>query len=261
VPFKKQIPSRNGLNWIYEGWISYRKFPWQWTTISFALIGGNYLLSAFIPVLGFILGDLLQTIIGIGLYRVFRASKNETKFPWTLAFLDLKNRDLWFQMIWLKILLILSVIFIVTLTIGIDVALGVTAKDFSSLLQIISTKTYYLIPDPLLMVIIANLLFFAGWGLLIGAALTFAAPLVAFQTLSPAKALLESLKINFTNVAPFAVLFLVAIPIMIFAAIPFFLGYLVTIPVLSISLMAAFDEIVGYQPEPQTNTLNEPSAF
>lgn len=258
---KYNVPQQQGFEWLKQGWSSYRLFPAQWTLIIFVAMGASYLFGAIIPLVGFILGDLVQTLLGIGAYRSFLALKKEQKFRWDLLIVDFKNFDLITNLILMKTIVFLSLIGVTATLLGVDLYLGITTKDFLSLAQIINTKTFYLIPDTFMKLLLMNMIVLGLWVLSVFAATTFAPLLMVVHGASPIKALWMSLKINFGNVGALAVLALLSILVTILAALPLLLGMFVALPVLSLSLMAAFKELTGDHELPPETALTEPTSF
>lgn len=237
------VPTRRGIDWIKQAWQLYKAQPLPWTLATLLLLATPILIGSLVPLLGSLLGDFVQTLMGIGFYRLCRAARTKQEFDWKLLFIDLNNSKLCFDILWLKSLIALSVLLMIGLIAGSNMWLGITGKDVVSLAQIIHTKTFYLIPKSLLMILLIDAFVLMLFGALLGMAITFAAPLIAFHDQTATKALRESLRANIKNVGPFLILFLASLPLFVLAVLPMGLGLLVMMPLMLLSLCLAFDEI------------------
>lgn len=249
------LSSSRGVVWIKEAYQIYKQNALLWTLVTFGIFFVPVVLGKILPLSGSLLGDYVQTLLGLGIYRLCKTSKQKEPFDIKLLFNDFSDSNVCLSILWLKGVTYLGLLFIVGVVVILDIFLGVTSKDVMSLVQIINSKTLYLIPDSFFIILGINLSLIVTWLMFGGAALAFASPLIAFQKKGVLTALKLSLAANFKNIGPFSMLFLAAIPLLILCVLTAGIGFLVVAPIFSIALVLAYEDIFSeVAPLPSENT-------
>jgi hypothetical protein len=238
-------PAGQGSKWLKEAFTLFKQKPFFWIVTVFGITLGPFLLGRLIPFFGAIFADFLQTLLGIGFLRVCKHMKQNHEFRASLLWADLQKSDLCMSILWLKGLTYLSMVGVIVVIGVVDLALGVTQKDIMSLVQIINSQTLYLIPDSFYLIIFINIGLLVTLGMLIGTALIFAAPLIAFKKTTIAEALKLSLIANFKNIGPFTALFGMIIGLSILCLFTLGFGFIALIPTMMIAMFVAFEDLFG----------------
>jgi hypothetical protein len=239
----KKIEARRGLEWLKEGYRLYKQHPWQWTLISFCLILVPQLFGQFVPGMGWLVGEFLQTILMIGVYRLALQTADQGSFEVGLFFQDLNNTTLWMKIVKLKAATLLLLVLLTLGFLGLNALLGITTRDFVSLGQIIQSQSFYLIPDSMVRILIFDVVLLSTCFLLIGGSLIFAPALLAYSDISILSALRLSLRSNVVNVGAFTLYALGTIPLFLLTLLTVGLGTLVVLPVIILSFVFAFRDI------------------
>lgn len=249
------VPPSKAKLWIPKAFQLYKKWPFGWTALTFIIFFTPTLLGKIFLIPGIIIGDFLQLILGIGFYRFTQKamiSDTENNFPENLPHLkllikDLKNSDTCMQLIWLKLLTYFSILAGIALLVLINFSFGLTLKDYMSILQLISSKMFYLIPESFFKILFIDMSLILIFSMFIGAGLFFAPLLIANYQINIFHAFKLSFKANFKNVAAFLHLFIVGIPLLLGVIITLGLGAFVVAPLFNLAFVFAYDDI--FNPE------------
>ncbi len=237
------LPSARGSAWFKEAYQIYKQNALLWTLVTFAIIFVPVAFGKILPFVGSIFGDYVQTLLGLGVYRLCNNLKHKGPFDIKLLFTDFSNSNLCLSILWLKCITYVGILLVFGSIVVLDLFLGVTSKDVISLVQIINSKTLYLIPDSFYVIFAINIGILAVGLMFAGAALAFASPLIAFKQKGVLNSLKLSIAANFKNIGPFLVMFLMAILMLFLCLLTLGLAFLVIVPIFSISLFLAYEEI------------------
>lgn len=243
------VPAKQGLNWIKESLVLYKKNPVLWSVTALVVIIFPLLISRWVPGIGSLIGDYIQALLWLGFFQIFFEIKRTNEFKFSLLFSVFANSELTLNILWLKILSYVGVLVLLASQVALDLTLGLTMRDFSSVIQLLQSKSLYLIPESLWFILMINAgVIFVGF-LLGMAALTFAGPLIAFHHQGIWKALQMSFHANMKNIGVFSVWILTIIPLFILGILSLGLGLLVLLPLLNISICLAYRDLF---PPPKT---------
>ena len=243
------LEGKSAIAWIKKSYKLYKVNPMPLTLIGVILPFLPFAFGKVIPILGFFVGEYIQLILGIGFYRICKSLQSEGAFDLKDLFKDFGDSRICQSLLTLQLIKYLMLILGIGFLVVIDIYLGLTSKDLMGILQIINTHTLYLIPDSIWIILFMNVSLLLIGLMLGGTALFFAPPLIAFEQLSIMSAFKQSLRANFTNMWPFIIFFLVAIPILLLGILTIGLGFFIIIPVFSIVMFLAYEDLFSQKTE------------
>lgn len=238
-----QLPARQGFVWFQQAWGTFWRHPLQWVALFVVATAAPLVLSVFLPLFGGLLGEFIQTLLFLGFFQLARHHHEPSTKRIREILFAFRNSDLCVNILWLKISVFFSLLFLILLLAGIDSWLGLTIKDLMSVLQILSLQLFTLIPEPIWWIIGTHIFLILLWSLLVGAGLLFAAPLIAFSSLGVSDAFWWSLKAQWKNIGVFFALTLLLVPLTLLAILPFGMGLLVMGPVFWLTLAQAHRDL------------------
>lgn len=249
------VPTNRGYRWYTEAFDLFKMAPFMWILTTFGLFALSVLFGKMLPVVGSLVGDYVQAIIGIGIIRICRDLKRKQPFNFNQLFSEFSDSESCFGILKLKFLTYFICILGCGLLIILDILLGVTFKDILSIAQLISNNTFYLIPDSYFTIGIINFALVIMFMMFIGALLFFATPLIALEKLPLLKAIQVSFAANFKNIPAFLLSFLILFPIFFGVMMTLGLGLIVVLPVFLISYCLMYDDLFRKEEPVSTETI------
>ena len=235
----RSVAAGVGIEWLTSAWRLFIAEPMMWIVL-IILYAVFFLILAFIPGIGSLLGYLLSGVIGAGWLAASHAVANGEKLEIDLLFSGFKRSTSPLFVLGavyaggLVVILILMAIFL-AIGLGASGAIGAIMSGDASALATIAGASVL----PFLLAVLIGLallvpLMMAQW---------FAPALVYFHNEQP----LDALKISFfaclKNLLPFLVYGLVLLILVLVAAIPLMLGFLIVGPLALICSYTSYRSI------------------
>lgn len=236
IPGGRVVEAGEGLEWISAAWRLFVASPLLWI-VMIVLYAVFYLVLAFVPIIGSLLGYLLYGVIGAGWLAAAHAVAKGEKLELDHLFSGFKTRTSplvvlgAFYVAGLLVILVLMAIFL-AIGLGASGAIGAIMSGDSSALASIAGAS-------ILTFLLAVLV---GLALLVPLlmALWFSPALVYFHNERPLAALKISFFACLRNWLPFLVYGLLMLLLFVVAAIPLMLGFLVAGPMALISVYTSY---------------------
>ena len=230
------VAAGDGVEWIAAAWRLFVQAPLMWI-VMIVLYAVFFVVLAFVPILGSLLGYVLYGVIGAGWLAGAQAVAQGEKLELDHLFAGLKNKT--------GPLIVVGAIYtagllVIVVLMGIFLAIGLGTSGAIGAIMSGDTSQLAAIAGGSLMTFLVALL--VGMALLapLLAALWFAPALVYFHNEPPLEALKASLIACLKNWLPFLVYGIVMLIFCVLAAIPFMLGFLVLGPVALISVYTSY---------------------
>ena len=230
----RSLPAGAGWDWIAGGWKLFVRAPLMWI-IAMVLILIAFILLGLVPILGGIVVQLLQPVIGAGLIVACHSLERGGEFELEHLFAGFKRNFGSLVVVGALFLLGGILILLVFLAfIGFSVGAAFLTVDPEQILNAVMASALTVLVGVLVMLALMVPLVAAYW---------FAPALVVMHDMSPLAALRESFFASFRNFIPFLVYGIILFVLAIVAAIPFGLGYLVLVPVVMASTYVGYRQI------------------
>jgi uncharacterized membrane protein len=231
APEPRAVAAGRGLDWIKEGWASFKRDPGTWLGLVVAYIVINLVLG-MIPLVDIVAG-LLGLVWIAGFMLGCKAQEDGSGITFSHLFAGFGDRAL-------QLLLAGLIITVVVTVLGLLVLGG----SLTELATLEATGIDPATGTPLLsMSLLLRALIFAALTIPVAMAAWFAPALIAIDGLSAVDALKLSVRACLKNVMPFLVYGLIAFGLALFAAIPFGLGFLLLGPVLIAAVYWSYRDI------------------
>ena len=239
LPGGRTVAAGEGTEWLLAAWRLFTASPLIWM-VMIVLYAVFFLVLAFVPVLGSLLGYLLYGVIGAGwLAGADAVSRGET-LTLDHLFAGFKKQTgplIAVGAFYTAGLLVIAVLMIIFLVIGLGTtgAIGaIMSGDSSQLADIAGASLLTFLVAVLIGLALLAPLLMALW---------FAPALVVFHNEPPLAALKASFFACLHNWLPFLVWGIVMLILMVLAAIPLMLGFLVVGPLALISGYTSYRDV------------------
>ena len=239
IPGGRTVEAGVGLEWLTSAWRLFIVAPMMWIVL-IILYAVFFVILAFIPGIGSLLGYLLYGVIGAGWLAASHAVANGQKLEVDLIFSGFKHSASPLFVLGaiyaggLVAILILMAIFL-AIGLGASGAIGaIMSGDSSALASIAGASVMTFLLAVLIGLALLVPLMMALW---------FAPALVYFHNEPPLDALKTSFFACLKNMLPFLVYGVVLLILAIVAAIPLMLGFLVVGPLALISSYTTYRSI------------------
>ena len=239
IPGGRTVGAGVGLEWLTSAWRLFIAAPMMWIVL-IILYAVFFVVLAFIPGIGSLLGYLLYGVIGAGWLAASHAVANGEKLEIDLIFSGFKRSTSPLFVLGaiyaggLVAILILMAIFL-AIGLGASGAIGaIMSGDSSALASIAGASVMTFLLAVLIGLALLVPLMMALW---------FAPALVYFHNETPLDALKTSFFACLKNMLPFLVYGIVLLILAIVAAIPLMLGFLVVGPLALISSYTTYRSI------------------
>ena len=239
IPGGRTVAAGEGLEWLLAAWRLFVAAPLIWM-VMIVLYAVFFLVLAFVPVLGSLLGYLLYGVIGAGWLAGAHAVAHGEKLALDHLFAGFRNKTgplIVVGAFYTAGLLLIVVLMVIFLAIGLGAtgAIGAIMSGDSSQLTAMAGASImtFLVALLIGLALLAPLLM----------ALWFAPALVYFHNEPPLAALKASFFACLHNWLPFLVWGIVMLILMVLAAIPLMLGFLVVGPLALISGYTSYRDV------------------
>lgn len=239
IPGGRTVGASVGVEWLTSAWRLFIAAPMMWIVL-IILYAVFFVVLAFIPGIGSLLGYLLYGVIGAGWLAASHAVANGEKLEIDLIFSGFKRSTSPLFVLGaiyaggLVAILILMAIFL-AIGLGASGAIGaIMSGDSSALASIAGASVMTFLLAVLIGLALLVPLMMALW---------FAPALVYFHNEPPLDALKTSFFACLKNMLPFLVYGIVLLILAIVAAIPLMLGFLVVGPLALISSYTTYRSI------------------
>jgi hypothetical protein len=239
----RSVPYKRGFLWYQEAWLVYKNKPLLWSLVAVAITSVPAFLGNFFSVPGTIFGSFIQSILTMGIYRIYRHWKVSKKFDFQLIISEFGNSEGCWSLIRMNLFVYFGIVIIIGFLGAVNFALGVTLKDLVSVAQLINSKSLYLVPDGFWKLLILNFTLLAFIILIFSAAATFTLPLLTNNKLSLFTSMKYSLLANFKNVGPFAMATLYCFALLVVVILTLGLGAFVLLPIMYLTYFLAYEDI------------------
>ncbi len=239
----KTLPSNRAIVWLKDAFTLYKEKPFHWTLIALCIAGVSPLLMRLLAVPGYLLGEIISSILSVGFFRLVHSAKKDHVYDFQLLWSDFNNTDSIYLLFLSKILYAFSFFVLIVIIYLINSTMGIEANDYLSLIQLINSKMFYLINPEYYKIFALDFLILLLFLMISAAALLFVPQLIFLKNMKLFPSLKYSLDANFKNIGVFLSYFLLLLPIGLLVLISFgVLGFIV-LPVVNISMVFAYEEI------------------
>lgn len=242
----RKVVTRQGLQWVNDGFKLYRQNPLL-LSAAFGLLFGAVAAANWIPWIGSILSELISPLMVAGFMAAYRALDRKQTLQWPHFFAGFQGP--WLALVTVGAVQMLGMLLVsqVMLRMGFDAQAVVAAaqKGDPVVLQNAMNQS---MPALLTGMLLLTPLIMATW---------FAPALILFGNARPAQALFISLRAVAKNWLAITVNGLaLGMVLLVSALVPFMLGFLVAMPILFGSLYAAYQGIFAVWAEEDTESVS-----
>ncbi|MBI1905859.1 MAG: hypothetical protein HYS20_06405 [Rhodocyclales bacterium] len=230
----RSVEFDRGAAWFGEGWRIFIANPGLWIVLVIVLVVISVALSQ-VPILGQIALDLVFPALCGGLFHAAHELAQGRKARFEQFFIGLSDDKL------RKPLLVLG-----AMLVGVHVLLFVLGFIFVGGSMGMASMSQVATPEMMTGMgvgMLAMLLLFALFGMVVGLAFFYAVPLVMFDRVAPLDAVKSSVAACFANVLPLVLFGIIYVVLAIVAMIPLGLGMLVFVPVAFGAAYASYREV------------------
>jgi uncharacterized membrane protein len=230
----QRLPTRQGWEWIKQGYRLFMKAPVLWIVLLFICLVAAVVISS-IPLIGEPLMSLLMPAVMVGLMFGCRALSQGDELELAHLFIGFKQHTS--QLVTLGGISLVSQYLIL----GLMMAVG-----GATLVGILMSNQPQTDPNVMLQAVAG-----ASFAVLIGIvlfstlmmAMQFAPMLVFFRNVPPLQAMKLSLRAFFYNVGPMLVYGVTFMALAMLATLPMMIGWIVLLPLVFTSLYASYNDI------------------
>jgi len=228
-----RLPTRQGWEWIKQGYALFMKAPLLWIVLLFVWFIGVVAIS-IVPVVGTLLVGLLSPVIWAGLMVGCRALSQNEELELAHLFIGFKQHTS--QLVTLGGISLVGqfLIFGAMMMVGgaalVNILMSGVQPDPAAMLQAVTGAGFAI----LLGIVLMFLLMMAMW---------YAPMLVYFRNVPPLHAIKLSFRAFLFNIGPMLVFDIIFLFLAILASLPMGLGWLVLLPMVYTTSYASYSDI------------------